>query len=342
MSFVRANFRNNSVAYRASVPGSTTGSSRGGAYHASGADLYTVADSCVFESNEAGAVGGALALDGGTFSATNFTFSDNLAGNGGAIAASEDEDESPAVVFLRGGVMRRNTAEKSLYNDFYGYGGALRAEEGSKARLYDVAVEENSGAFGGAVSVWAESRVSCSSVNFSSNVAEYAGGAVQVWGNASQFESEGCMFVGNAADGVDPVSGGSGGTDDTALSTSAAGSGGTGSSTTVFSSSASGTAPTRDSAGAAGGAISATDMGWVFLTDCTLSRNVADGRAGGVYCGSAGNVTAVRVDFEGHRSGVGGHGRGHGGALSAVDGCHVSLVLRRELVGVYGVCEDLL
>lgn len=260
-----------------------------------------MAEACVFEANEARAVGGAVSMDGGILSATNCSFLDNLAGSGGAIAASEDNG-NPALIYVREGSMRRNIAEGSVGSGDYGYGGALRAELRAEANLFDVQVEGNAAVYGGGVSISAGSRASCSSVNFSSNAAEAAGGAVQLWGNGSHFSSEGCLFLGNAAEGV-------------------AGSGSSGIGSGSGSNDAS--VPTVDSAGAAGGAISATDGGTVFLTDSMLSGNAADGRGGGVFCGNGSNVTASHVELDGHRSGTVDSEEGHGGAFAAVERCWV-------------------
>lgn len=239
-----------------------------------------------------------MAVDGGTFSSSECSFSDNRAGNGGAISASssDDDDETPSMVYLRGGSLLRNVAESYTFG-YYGYGGALRAEKGSEATLYLVTVEDNKGAFGGGISLSAESRASCSEVNFSSNAAAVAGGAVQAWGNGSHILLEKCRFVDNVAD-------------DYVHSTT--------------SSSTSSEFPTLDEAGAAGGAISATDGGSVVLLDSTLSSNGAGGRGGGVHCGDLANVIARRVDFDGHLSGMGGDAEAHGGAIAAVRGCMVS------------------
>ena len=286
------------MSYRATFS-STPGSYRGGAYLAEGAALFTSADSCAFDSNLAGAVGGAVAVDGGTFSSSECSFSDNVAENGGAISASssDDDDETPSMVYLRGGSLLRNVARELYTFGYYGYGGALRAEKGSEATLYLVTVEDNKGAFGGGISLSAESRASCSEVNFSSNAAGVAGGAVQAWGNGSHILLEKCRFVDNVAD-------------DYVHSTT--------------SSSTSSEFPTLDEAGAAGGAISATDGGSVVLLDSTLSSNGAGGRGGGVHCGDLANVIARRVDFDGHLSGMGGDAEAHGGAIAAVRGCMVS------------------
>ncbi|CAN0365056.1 unnamed protein product, partial [Laminaria digitata] len=213
--------------------------------------LVSLAESCTFDANYAGAVGGAVAVDGGTFSSTECDYSGNVAGNGGAIsAAEEDDDNSPAKVYVSGGTMRGNVAEPYVYafgED--GYGGALRVQGGSEATLYLVAVQENSGNFGGGISLSAGSRVSCSEVNFSSNAARVAGGAVQAWGNGSHFLSERSLFVENVASGYTHAS---------SDSSSSSGSSSSG-------------VPTLDPAGAAGGAVSVTDRGSVVLLDSTFS-----------------------------------------------------------------------
>lgn len=270
--------------------------------------MNTVAADCRFQGNEAGAVGGALALDGGIFSAEDCLFSDNMAGNGGAIAASHDSDgfdrdgvESSTVVHLLGGALLRNSAVRYPNGSFdRGNGGALRVENGAGAKLESVVVEGNTGAFGGAISVSAGSRTSSSNSTFSLNVAGITGGAVQVWGNDSRFVSDGCVFISNVAEVLNG--------DFATTSTSS----------NVES-------PTMDDAGASGGAISATDGGVVFLTDSKLSGNVADGRGGGVYCGTTANVIASRVNFDGHTSGARGNSEAHGGGCAAANACLVSL-----------------
>lgn len=296
-TLTRTNFSGNAVGYRKDVP-DPQGSYRGGALYASGnaPGMHTRAEACLFDGNDAGSSGGAVSVEGGTFYSDGCDFSDNVAGNGGAIAASEYE-ESSAVVSLRDGYMRRNSAEPSSNHLYYGYGGALQAEEGAEAFLFGVTLEENSGAFGGAVSLSSGAQVTASGVEFSSNVAGVGGGAVQVWGNSSRFTCEGCAFDGNFAEGE--------------------------STSTLTSSSSSTTAPTIDSAGAAGGAVYVTDGGGALMENSTLSDNAADGRGGGVYCGSAANVTVARGEFNGQRSGQGGNGEAHGGACAAVADCSV-------------------
>ena len=299
VTLLRTNFTANSVVYRDDVP-RAPGSYQGGAYStealAAGGKVYTTAEGCLFQGNAAGARGGGVSVTGATFSATGCDFRDNVAGNGGAVAAERDEeDRPPGVVVLSGGGMRDNSASRSLYNLYYGYGGALLVGDGEEATLDGVAVEGNTGAFGGAVSASAEARVSASGSNFSANVAEIAGGAVQVWGNGSSFVADNCRFVANVAEG-DAVS----------------------------SSSSSGTFPSVDAVGPAGGGFSVSDGGSLVVRDSALEDNTADGRGGGVYCGRAGNVTVVRARFDGQRSALSGSLEGHGGACAAVAGCSVS------------------
>lgn len=317
VSFIRTNFVNNSAVYRGDLL-SYLSSYSGGGYSASGRDLYTLADGCVFEGNQAGSVGGAVSVDGGTFSASNCDFYGNAAGDGGAINAAKDDVDDlrqfSTEIYLRGGSMRRNVAESSYcyYGGPCGHGGALHVDLGVEAVLDGVAIEENSAGFGGSIALSTDARAACTNVNFSSNSAAVAGGAVHVWGNGSRFFSNSSVFFSNAADAR------SQGSTSTSSSSSLYGS------TSPGTSSSSSTGPTRDLAGASGGAVSVTDGGTVYLTNSAVWSNRADGRGGAVFCGNAGNVTAIGADFFNHESGVAGHIQGHGGACAAVDGCWVS------------------
>eukprot|EP00752_Nemacystus_decipiens_P011444 g10163.t1 len=305
VTLLRTNFTANAVNYRDDTP-NDPGSYRGGAYSTEalgpGARMQTLAEDCLFRGNVAGARGGGVSVDGASFSATGCEFSDNVAGNGGAVAAeTREDDHPPGAVVLSGGALRGNSATSSPYNNYYGYGGGLFVGEGDEATVTGVAVEGNAGAFGGAVSAWAEARVSASGSNFSANVAEVAGGAVQVWGNGSVFVSDGCLFVDNAAEGDAPATSSS------------------------SSSSGSSSFPTVDAVGPAGGAFSVSDGGGLVVRDSGLEGNTADGRGGGVYCGRDANVTVARARFDGQRSALGGSLEGHGGACAAVAGCSVTL-----------------
>eukprot|EP00903_Cladosiphon_okamuranus_P009051 g8653.t1 len=301
----RTNFTANSVVYRDDTP-RPPGSYGGGAYSTAalgaGASVRTLAEGCTFQGNEAGAHGGAVYAAGAAFSATGCDFSDNVAGNGGAISAERDDDGYlPAVVVLRGGGLRGNSVWRRSWNFWYGYGGALLVADGSEASVLGVLVEANTGYFGGAVAASANASVSASGSNFSENVAEIAGGAAQVWGNGSRFVADGCRFVANAAEGE-------------ALPSSSSSSG-----------SGSSSPPGWDAVGPAGGAFAVSDGGVLVVRDAELRDNAADGRGGGVYCGGAANVTVIRSSFDGQRSALGGSLEGHGGACAAVDGCSVTL-----------------
>lgn len=306
--FNRTNFVNNSAVYRSDLLSSLS-SYRGGGYSASGRGLHTLADGCVFEGNQAGAVGGAVSIDGSSFSATNCDFYGNVAENGGAINAAEGyhgELQFSSDIYLRGGSMRRNVAGRSYcYGGTCGYGGALHAEVGAEAVLYGVVIEENSAKFGGSISLSTDARVSCTYVNFSSNSAAVAGGAVQVWGNGSHFFSNHSVYLSNAAN-------------DPSLDSSSTSSG-----SNLHRTDSESTGPTRDLAGASGGAVSVTDGGTVYITNSAVWSNRADGRGGAVFCGSAANVTVIGAEFSNHDSGVAGDVQGHGGAFAAVDGCRV-------------------
>lgn len=315
ISFNRTNFVNNSAVYRGDLLSSLS-SYQGGGYLAVGRGLHTTVNDCVFEGNQAGAVGGAVSIDGGSFSAINCDFYGNVAKSGGAINAAEDYEDVlqgfSSEIYVRGGSMRRNVAESPYcYGWPCGHGGALHAELGAEVVLYGVVIEENSAEFGGSISLSTDARVSCTYVNFSSNYANVAGGAVNVWGNGSRFFSNHSMYSNNAAEG------GSQGVASTS----------TGSSlyrtNSEITSSSSSTGPTRDSAGASGGAVSVTDGGTVYITTSVVSSNRADGRGGAVFCGSAANVTVIGTEFLNHESGIAGHIQGHGGACAAVDGCRV-------------------
>ena len=304
LSFVHTSFTNNFAAYRDDETNATH-SYRGGAYSAVGTDLFTSANGCVFEGNRAGAVGGelavggAVAVDGGTFFTWDCDFSNNTAYNGGAINAAGDENllvqDTPDIV-VSGGSMRHNIAlEGYCYTglsnqDYCGHGGALHAELGAWVKLSDVVFEENSAGFGGAISVSNGSRASCTGVNFSSNSAVVAGGAVQVWSNDSYFVSEESIFLGNKAQrpGAYEETVGL-----TVLPSTSSLSSSLSSSVTSVDSSYVSSGPTRDPTGASGGAISVTDGGLVSLKNSTMSKNQADGRGGAVICGDGTNLKLV-------------------------------------------------
>ncbi|CAM9092872.1 unnamed protein product [Scytosiphon promiscuus] len=281
VTLVRTSFFNNSVAYSDDLP-NNPGSHRGGGYYSFSSSstgspgVFTLAEDCVFEGNHATAHGGALCVDGGTLSATDCDFSGNTAGSGGALSASGHGGTYPGatLIAVRGGQLLGNAAELRSWDLWDGYGGAAFAEEGAEIELYDVPVVGNRGGFGGAVSLATGARGSAWGVNFSGNAAEIAGGAVQLWGNASLFVAEGCVFLGNAAQGE-------------ARSTSSSGS----------------EPPTVDAGGPAGGALSVSDGGAAFVLDSKLSDNIADGRGGGIFCGDAANVTVGRADFESNSAG---------------------------------------
>ncbi|CAN0562873.1 unnamed protein product, partial [Ectocarpus sp. 12 AP-2014] len=289
LTLLRTNFSNNAVAYREGffdVPNSHRG---GGVWVSGNGEMAVQAEGCHLEGNEADAQGGGMAVDGGVLRAAGCGFSGNVAGRGGAIAAAGEDDDSAAVVFVSGGYMRGNSAELVAWNLWYGYGGGLFAQDGAQAVLDGVALDGNSAGFGGGVSLSAGSAVfATGGTNFTSNVAEIGGGAVNAWGSGSSFwASEGCGFAGNVAGGAAAAV--------AARSTSS----GSDSSGDSYS-------PTVDPGGPAGGAIYVTNGGAVSVLDSTLSGNSAHGRGGGLYCAGDANVTVARAGFAGHESGVGG------------------------------------
>ncbi|CAN0559205.1 unnamed protein product, partial [Ectocarpus sp. 12 AP-2014] len=291
LTLLRTNFSNNAVAYREGffdVPNSHRG---GGVWVSGNGEMAVQAEGCHLEGNEADAQGGGMAVDGGVLRAAGCGFSGNVAGRGGAIAAAGEDDDSVAVVFVSGGYMRGNSAELVAWNLWYGYGGGLFAQDGAQAVLDGVALDGNSAGFGGGVSLSAGSAVfATGGTNFTSNVAEIGGGAVNAWGSGSSFwASEGCGFAGNVAGGAAAAV--------AARSTSS----GSDSSGDSYS-------PTVDPGGPAGGAIYVTNGGAVSVLDSTLSGNSAHGRGGGLYCAGDANVTVARAGFAGHESGVGGGG----------------------------------
>lgn len=155
---------------------------------------------------------------------------------------------------------------------------------------------------------------------FAPDVNQVLGGAVQVWGNGSRIEGIDCVFHGNTAIGVEFGSEGS--------STSLGSLTGTGETSSSSSGGTDGPVATIDIAGAAGGAIAATDGGLVFLTRPLVTNNGAEGRGGGVYCNGVGtNATLIDVQFEASECGSLGSTSGNGGAGAAVNGCLVSLMI---------------
>lgn len=108
----------------------------GGAISAQGDEAFTVAEECLFRENLAAAKGGAVALQGGSFSAIGCSFSENavvFTGEGGAIAASRGDATSAPVVTVVGGDLRGNAAEG-------GFGGAVFGTEGATVSFEDVQV----------------------------------------------------------------------------------------------------------------------------------------------------------------------------------------------------------
>ncbi|CAN0052114.1 unnamed protein product, partial [Sphacelaria rigidula] len=103
----------------------------GGALLIADHNVTVSADTSLFLRNTAGARGGAVALQGGNFTADDCFFRENVVSNslwgrGGAIAAttSGDDAEHGPSVSLRGGQLRGNSVEA-------GEGGAVFGEFGA-------------------------------------------------------------------------------------------------------------------------------------------------------------------------------------------------------------------
>lgn len=155
-------FSNNSVSSR--FDGDAR-SFQGGAYFASGSGMTTTVRECVFDSNVASYDGGAVALEGGYFAATQAMFLDNSASwdSGGAIVASAEE-YWPTVVSLRSVLVKGNTASEQ--------GGGILVEAGADMELEDVHMNGNVARAGGAMSVAGGAQALCHDSNFTGNSAE--------------------------------------------------------------------------------------------------------------------------------------------------------------------------
>lgn len=153
---------------------------------------------------------------------------------------------------------------------------------------------------------------------------------MQVWGVGSRFEAASCLFFNNTArgDGSQQEATGSAGLVPTTSDTV----------TPISTSTSASPVATTDEAGAAGGAVSVTDGGFVEIISSEVLRNMARGRGGAMYCnGPDTNMTIDGVEFEGSNAvyNLTTLGSGNGGAASAVNGCTVSSFLswsRWELV----------
>ncbi len=140
-----------------------------------------------FKDNSSEGVGGAIVNSGGSLEVAGVTFSDNRATtDGGAIYNNKKGNKGN--LKITGGLFKGNTAK--------GNGGAIFSGDDTEGlSVEDVTFESNSAKFGGAISLDGDKNTFAGNNIFKSNIAQDAGGALNIAGDGKVTFAENSVNV---------------------------------------------------------------------------------------------------------------------------------------------------